>query len=397
MTSQLHNLFRLVRCGRGALTPRGMSRESWNQQGEGTPPTRRNAVVLLGLLLATVVAHAADPIPPAGMVLVPAGEFTMGADDGGYDEKPAHRVRLSPYFIDRCEVTVAEFAAFVRATDAVDRIEGSWFRFSAEGCVDLLAHYEQRYGAARAAFKAPAPADAAQAGRLDDDLLRWQAGVAAMRVLLGPDARLADRPAAELAALPRVQALVRDQARLPVRCVAWRDANHYARWAGKRLPTEAEWEKAARGPDGRVYPWGNEWDQTKARAGLDLDAGPAPVGSYPDGASPYGCLDMAGNVWEWCADWYGPATYTGTGRTADPQGYAGLPDGELPRQDPTAKLFQHNQQGRETNTRKVLRGGCWVGGAAGQTEFNHRCARRLWSNPDYWSPDTGFRCAQSVP
>jgi sulfatase modifying factor 1 len=397
MTSQLQDLFRLVRCGRSAPTPRGMHREGWNQRGEGTPPTWGNAPALLGLLLATVVARAADPAPPPGMVLVPAGEFTMGSDDGGYDEKPAHRVRLSPYFMDRCEVTVAEFAAFVRATDAVDRIEGSWFRFSAEGCVNLLAHYEKRYGVAFAAFKAPAPRDAAQAGRLDDDLLRWQAGVAAMRVLLGPDARLADRPAAELAMLPRLQALVRDQARLPVRCVAWRDANHYAGWTGKRLPTEAEWEKAARGPDGRVYPWGNEWDQAKARAGLDVDAGPSAVGSFPDGASPYGCLDMAGNVWEWCADWYGPATYTGTDRTLDPQGYAGLPDGELPRQDPAAKLFQNNLQGRETNTRKVLRGGCWVGGATGQAGFNNRCARRLWSNPDYWSPDTGFRCAKDGP
>ena len=354
---------------------------------------------LLGLLLTTAFAHAADPAPPPeGMVLVPAGEFIMGSDDGGYDEAPTHRVRLSPYFIDRCEVTVADFAAFVRATDAVDRIEGSWFRFSAEGCLDLLAHYEKRYGVAWKAFKAPAPKDPAEAGRLDADTLRWQAGVAAMRVLLGKDHALADQPAPDIAASPEVQTLIREQARMPVRCVAWRDANNYASWAGKRLPTEAEWEKAARGTDGRIYPWGSEWDATKARVGLSEEAGPAPVGSYPAGASPYGCLDMAGNVWEWCADWYGPATYTDTDQSVDPRGYAGLPNGELPQQDPTAKQFQHNpRQGRETNTRKVLRGGCWVGGAIGQTEFNSRCSRRLWANPGYWSPDTGFRCAKDVP
>jgi sulfatase modifying factor 1 len=362
----------------------------------GTPFTWRESMALLGLLLTTAVAHATDPAPPPGMLYVPAGEFTMGSDDGGYDERPAHRVRLSPYFIDRCEVTVADFASFVRATGAVDTIEGSWFRFSAEGCVDLLAHYEQRYGVAWRVFKAPAPQDATQSDRLEADLLRWQAGVAAMRVLLGRDAKLADSPAAELASLPQVKALVSDQSRLPVRCVAWRDANNYALWAGKRLPTEAEWEKAARGTDGRIYPWGNDWDRAKARAGLSDEAGPVPVGSYPDGASPYGCLDMAGNVWEWCVDWYGPATYAETDRAVDPKGYAGLPNGELPGQDPNAKLFQNNKQGRETNTRKVLRGGCWVGGAIGQAEFNNRCARRLWSNPDYWSPDTGFRCVKDV-
>jgi len=350
----------------------------------------------LAFFMAQLAAAEAPPTPP-GMVLVPAGEFTMGANDGGYDEAPTHQVRLSAYFIDRCEVTVGDFAAFVRATDAVDTIEGSWFRFSAEGCIDLLAHYEKRYGVAFAAFKTPTPQDAAAADQLDADLLRWQAGIAAMRVLLGPDAKLADSPAAKLSTLPQVQALVRDQARLPVRCVAWRDANNYAQWAGKRLPTEAEWEKAARGTDGRVYPWGSVWDAKRARAGLSEVAGPAPVGSYPEGASPYGCLDMAGNVWEWCADWYGPATYTETDRAIDPKGYAGLANGELPQQDPAANLFQKNKQGRETNTRKVLRGGCWVGGATGQTEFNNRCARRLWSNPDYWSPDTGFRCVKDLP
>jgi len=361
----------------------------------------RLRLTLLAFLVPAALVHAADPAPPPGMAYVPAGEFVMGCDTGNFDERPAHTVRLSAYFIDRTEVTVAEFDAFVRATDGYDAIEGPWFRVSTRACVELLTRYEARHGAVYSEFRPPAVADPAVAERLTSDALRWKAAVAALRVLLGDHRALADGRAADLAASPIVAARIEAEARLPIRWVAWRDAAAYARWAGKRLPTEAEWEKAARGSDARKYPWGATWDPRRARANLDVDAGPAPVGTHPEGASPHGCLDMSGNVWEWCEDWFGEFYYRECADgVVDPKGPTGLANGELPAPDPNAHHLQNaHKQGRESDTRKVVRGGCWAAGASmiGQAEFNNRCARRLWSNPNYWSDDTGFRCAKDAP
>jgi len=150
----------------------------------------------------------------------------------------------------------------------------------------------------------------------------------------------------------------------PIVNVTWHDAKAYADWAGVQLPTEAQWEKAARGTDGRAYPWGNEFDASKAVCGVRRrsEKSTAPVGSIPSGASPYGCLDMAGNVWEWCADWYDEDYY----RSA-------------PNRNPT---------GPASGSRRVLRGGSWYDFFS----YVMRAALRF-DLPDFWNYYCGFRCS----
>lgn len=181
-----------------------------------------------------------------GMVFVPAGEFLMGStgeNAGDDDEKPQHRVYLPDYFIDKTPVTNAHYRQFIQS--------GGY------------ANPDYWVEALEAGYWSDGTCHGQTQSRYWDDQ-EWNG------------------------------------AQQPVVEVSWYEALAYARWAGKRLPTEAQWEKAARGTDGRIYPWGNAWDKTRLNSGRDIGTTTS-VGQFsPQGDSPYGAVDMVGNVWEWC-------------------------------------------------------------------------------------------------
>jgi formylglycine-generating enzyme required for sulfatase activity/tRNA A-37 threonylcarbamoyl transferase component Bud32 len=259
------------------------------------------------------------------MVCVPEGDFSMGSEYGYDNEKPVHDVAMDAFWIDQTEVTNAMFAQFVAETG---------YQTEAEKVGSGHALITTEWGS-----------------------------------VVGADWKHPHGPQTSIDGLEEH----------PVVQVSWEDAVAYCQWAKRRLPTEAEWEKAARGTDGRTYPWGEtqpagnllnfadknlklDWSDNLVDDGYQFTA---PVGSYPANASPYGALDMAGNVWEWVLDWFDAAYYSSQDVWVNPRG----PD---------------------IASQRALRSGSWA-----DVKTNVHTTSRISGVPNGVSDGTGFRCAGS--
>jgi sulfatase modifying factor 1 len=286
-------------------------------------PGRPRWAVYLGLLAAAFAAAYSvtwllnrPPAAPVGMVFIPGGEFVMGAngETKQRNELPAHTVKVDPFFMDEAEVTNAQFRAFVDATGYVTTAEKpvDWEQLKKQFPPGTTKPPEDRLRPGSLVFTPP------NAAVPFNDMTRWWTWTtgACWKHPEGPGSDLTGRD------------------NHPVVHVSWDDATAYAKWAGKRLPTEAEWEFAARGGlDRKRFPWGDDPPTDTDRFPANIWQGEfphrntkadgwdrtAPVKSFPP--NEYGLYDVGGNVWEWCADWYRADAYVGrSGVTVNPQG-----------------------------------------------------------------------------
>jgi formylglycine-generating enzyme len=279
----------------------------------------------LAILFASALLHAAAPTTqPTGMVLIPAGTFTMGTADGFAYEGPPHKVSVHSFYMDKTPVTVAQFATFIAET-----------------------HYQT---------------DAEKLGWgevFDMKKSTWTKGDHAdWRHPEGPDKSAPDNE--------------------PVTQVSFADVQAYAKWAGKRLPTEAEFEYAARGGlEGKTYSWGDDlhpsgkymanfWQGSFPEKNTSADGftSRSPVASFPPNG--YGLYDITGNVWEWTTDWFSPYYYT-----------------HSPTDNPT---------GPDTGEEKVIRGGSWL--CCSNYCAGYRVASRQHTPVDSGLNNLGFRCVK---
>ncbi len=333
--------------------------------------------VAAGLASMAVNSFAAEPgaTAPPGMVWIPGGEFFMGTEDPTKmkcegtgndpmpDARPIHRVALDGFWMDATEVTNAQFEQFVKATGYVTIAEQKPKAEDFPG-----APPEALVPGSIIFTPTPGPVP------LDNFIAWW-------RYEPGTDWRHPDGPKSDLKG--------RDQ--YPAVHISYGDAAAYAKWAGKRLPTEAEWEYASRGgAEGKPFTWGEElkpdgkWMANIFQGpfpvkdtGGDGFVGAAPAKSFP--ANAYGLYDMAGNVWEWCADWYRPDYYEVLAKT----GVAHNPQGPSDSFDPQEPGIP----------KRIHRGGSFL--CSDQYCTRYMVGRRGKGEPNSAANHLGFRCVQS--